>query len=197
MIPIDGSRAWAERAVGVQAWARSIGIESMHAAGGWYPKLPGFDSIEVYGPMPRGVEPATADYTLPAPGELAFKGPAPFGNGQTLHDQLVEAVDAEPNIRPFFAHRAQRLIEEDGRIVGVLCDAGDEAITFHARKGVVLSCGGFEQNEEMILNHLKAYPIYFYGATSNTRSEERRVGNECVSTFRSRWAPYPYKKKTK
>src|SRR3546814_2014894 len=31
MIPIDVSRAWAERAVGVQAWARSIGIESMHA----------------------------------------------------------------------------------------------------------------------------------------------------------------------
>src|SRR3546814_6950534 len=50
----------------------------------------------------------------------------------------------------------------------LLCDAGDEAITFRARKGVVLSCGGFEQNEEMILNHLKAYPIYFYGATSNT-----------------------------
>src|SRR3546814_718506 len=28
------------------------------------------------------------------------------------------------------------------------------------------------------------------------RSEERRVGKECVSTCRSRWSPYPYKKKT-
>src|SRR3546814_18650358 len=28
------------------------------------------------------------------------------------------------------------------------------------------------------------------------RSEERRVGKECVSTFRSRWAPYHKKKKT-
>src|SRR3546814_14679482 len=27
-----------------------------------------------------------------------------------------------------------------------------------------------------------------------TRSEERRVGNECVSTCRSRWSPYHYKK---
>src|SRR3546814_21028188 len=26
------------------------------------------------------------------------------------------------------------------------------------------------------------------------RSEERRVGNECVSTCRSRWSPYHYKK---
>src|SRR3546814_12344230 len=28
------------------------------------------------------------------------------------------------------------------------------------------------------------------------RSEERRVGNECVSTCRSRWSPDHYKKKT-
>src|SRR3546814_17983932 len=26
------------------------------------------------------------------------------------------------------------------------------------------------------------------------RSEERRVGKECVCTCRSRWSPYPYKK---
>src|SRR3546814_11331455 len=29
------------------------------------------------------------------------------------------------------------------------------------------------------------------------RSEERRVGKECVSTCRSRWSPYHYKKKKK
>src|SRR3546814_7917889 len=29
------------------------------------------------------------------------------------------------------------------------------------------------------------------------RSEERRVGKECVSTCRSRWSPSHYKKKTK
>src|SRR3546814_13537724 len=29
------------------------------------------------------------------------------------------------------------------------------------------------------------------------RSEERRVGKECVSTCRSRWSPYHYKKNNK
>src|SRR3546814_12291326 len=29
---------------------------------------------------------------------------------------------------------------------------------------------------------------------SDRRSEERRVGKECVSTCRSRWSPYHYKK---
>src|SRR3546814_12093771 len=30
---------------------------------------------------------------------------------------------------------------------------------------------------------------------SGSRSEERRVGHECVSTCRSRWSPYHYKNK--
>src|SRR3546814_12289082 len=34
-------------------------------------------------------------------------------------------------------------------------------------------------------------------AADGMRSEERRVGKECVSTCRSRWSPYHYKKKTK
>src|SRR3546814_1748508 len=33
-------------------------------------------------------------------------------------------------------------------------------------------------------------------AMLHERSEERRVGKECVSTCRSRWSPYHYKKKT-
>src|SRR3546814_18353783 len=32
------------------------------------------------------------------------------------------------------------------------------------------------------------------GKRAAHRSEERRVGKECVSTCRSRWSPYPYKK---
>src|SRR3546814_18144575 len=35
-----------------------------------------------------------------------------------------------------------------------------------------------------------------FAAKSLGRSEERRVGKECVSTCRSRWSPYHYKKKS-
>src|SRR3546814_16653921 len=34
-----------------------------------------------------------------------------------------------------------------------------------------------------------------YSIDVGGRSEERRVGKECVSTFRFRWPPYHYKKK--
>src|SRR3546814_19874493 len=39
---------------------------------------------------------------------------------------------------------------------------------------------------------------HFESATDarSDRSEERRVGKECVSTCRSRWSPYHYKKNT-
>ena len=37
----------------------------------------------------------------------------------------------------------------------------------------------------------QSYAKAYYNITStNTRSEERRVGKECVSTCRSRWSPY-------
>src|SRR3546814_15257700 len=35
----------------------------------------------------------------------------------------------------------------------------------------------------------------YKSAPQISRSEERRVGKECVSTCRSRWSPYHYKKK--
>src|SRR3546814_20378496 len=35
----------------------------------------------------------------------------------------------------------------------------------------------------------------FLGRAIEPRSEERRVGNECVSTCRSRWSPHHYKQK--
>src|SRR3546814_6623220 len=36
----------------------------------------------------------------------------------------------------------------------------------------------------------KAYSGFGSVARGKVRSEERRVGNECVSTCRSRWSPY-------
>src|SRR3546814_17741168 len=37
--------------------------------------------------------------------------------------------------------------------------------------------------------------IAFVPEAEGKRSEERRVGKECVSTCRSRWSPYPLKNK--
>src|SRR3546814_13982701 len=41
-----------------------------------------------------------------------------------------------------------------------------------------------------------ANPFGVIATKAGVRSEERRVGKECVSTCRSRWSPYHSKKKT-
>src|SRR3546814_13684235 len=47
-----------------------------------------------------------------------------------------------------------------------------------------------------IAETLRDVPVWiFHGAKDDVRSEERRVGKECVSTCRSRWSPYHYNKK--
>src|SRR3546814_12718938 len=42
---------------------------------------------------------------------------------------------------------------------------------------------------------VKKFPKPAVSLGQHLRSEERRVGKECVSTCRSRWSPYPLKKK--
>src|SRR3546814_20869868 len=44
------------------------------------------------------------------------------------------------------------------------------------------------------LLHVEMWAAWI-GREAIGRSEERRVGKECVSTCRSRWSPYHYKKK--
>src|SRR3546814_13888823 len=51
-----------------------------------------------------------------------------------------------------------------------------------------------EVGEAVLLVHEMA--VVVPGAAHLLRSEERRVGKECVSTCRSRWSPYHEKKST-
>src|SRR3546814_15480928 len=48
-----------------------------------------------------------------------------------------------------------------------------------------------------ILNDNRLQSASSQPANAPVRSEERRVGQECVSTGRSRWSPYHKKKKKK
>src|SRR3546814_15146587 len=60
----------------------------------------------------------------------------------------------------------------------------------------VLEMGGhlFPSLHHLVPMKLSTW-IQFALATPAVRSEERRVGKECVSTFRSRWSPSHSKKK--
>src|SRR3546814_12479001 len=53
----------------------------------------------------------------------------------------------------------------------------------------------FVENNCVTLNLINANSPMVFDETMLGRSEERRVGKECVSTCRSRWSPYNSKKK--
>src|SRR3546814_12126160 len=50
--------------------------------------------------------------------------------------------------------------------------------------------------EAVIIEHEDGRGFCAGGDVRRVRSEERRVGKECVSTCSSRWSPYHLKKKT-
>src|SRR3546814_18015994 len=55
----------------------------------------------------------------------------------------------------------------------------------------------FQAQNEAAISKIQPSAACFSAAmrSSSARSEERRVGKECVSTCRSRWSPYHKKKK--
>src|SRR3546814_8867859 len=48
----------------------------------------------------------------------------------------------------------------------------------------------FQRQAMVELAHISQIDRFFTDAYPQERSEERRVGTECVSTCRSRWSPY-------
>src|SRR3546814_19424409 len=60
--------------------------------------------------------------------------------------------------------------------------------------------GIHSRDNDLVVNPLKGKKLTNMrasGSDENVRSEERRVGEECLSTCRSRWSPYISKKKKK
>src|SRR3546814_20204730 len=64
------------------------------------------------------------------------------------------------------------------------------AVSWYA---VSFQVGGRSTNDQTLLSQAARDDIW--RVRQHARSEERRVGKECVSTCRSRWSTYSYKKK--
>jgi hypothetical protein len=89
-------------------------------------------------------------------------------SGEILSTQLKSAVKSRP-ISVSYASPAKRLIQnDDGRVVGVVAQVNSVEQEIFATRGVILSTGGFEYDEEAKKSYLRSYPVYFYGNPMNT-----------------------------
>lgn len=73
--------------------------------------------------------------------------------------------------------RVERLIMEDGRVVGVEARRGSELMTVRARRGVVLATGGYEGNAELV-GRLEGLPDWMNIFTPETEGDGMVMGTE-------------------
>ena len=138
-------RVWAEEMGRNNAWLESLGgdpQEHQHPPVGIeFPDLPGADCVHKF-----------------------HDGPT-YGYSNTW--KLFERLVKQRPIPILYETPGKHLVQHDRtkEILGIQAGQGAGAITVKARKAVVLTCGGFENNQEMIRNYLPGVPYCYTSGT--------------------------------
>jgi succinate dehydrogenase/fumarate reductase flavoprotein subunit len=144
-VPDAMVRVWAEEMCQNNAWLQSLGgdpQEHQHPPVGIeFPALPGADCVHKF-----------------------HDGPT-YGYSYTW--KLFERLVKQRPIDILYETPGRELIQHDTtkEILGVRAQRGNRSITVKARRGVVLTCGGFENNQEMIRDYLPGIPCCYTSGT--------------------------------
>ena len=140
-VPDDMVDVWAEEMCLNNDWLAGLGgdpQEHQHQpAGIEFPELPGSDCVHKF-----------------------HDGPT---YGYSLTWKRFESLVRERPIEICYETPGRALIQDgaDGAILGVRAERDGEAMFVKARKAVILTCGGFENNQEMIRNYLAGLPYCY------------------------------------
>ncbi|WP_293903138.1 FAD-dependent oxidoreductase [Phenylobacterium sp.] len=113
------------------------------------------------------------------------------GFGQALVGALLAGC-LERGIEPILAAPAQRLLVDDGAIIGVDYRRGDQVHRLIARYGVILATGGFEWNQDLARTFLRGpltHPASPPMATGDGLKLAQRVGASLGNMTSAWWAP--------
>ena len=139
-VPETMIRVWAEEMGKNNDWLASLGgdpQEHQHPPVGIeFPDLPGADCVHKF-----------------------HDGPT---YGYSFTWKRFERLTKERPVRICYETPGRALIQNaKGEIIGVRAESGGKPVTAKARKGVVLTCGGFENNQQMIRDYLPGLPYCY------------------------------------
>lgn len=146
--PRSVCQAWAKYTVQNKDWLRKMGAEVHKLARqrvAEFPMFSGSESMRIFTVKYRGIT-----------------------GGPGLFWLLSEHVSSR-GIKVIYDAPAKELIVNNKReIIGVIARNREKEIAVKAKRAVILTCGGFEWNEEMKLNYLRGTSFYFYCNPGNT-----------------------------
>lgn len=137
-------------------WLRSIGLQIRNiekdgvSSEQWeffkeYPDLPGGECCRIY-------RAKTIDN---------------LRSGAAFFQSLSDAVKKR-RIELLWGTSGQHLVLQAGKVIGMQARKNGESIAIKAKRGIVLTCGGFEYNDWMKENYLRVNPVMFGGNPGNT-----------------------------
>lgn len=142
-------RVFVEESGKTIAWLKSLqeGAEVLTYGGASYPDITGAEAISRY--VIKG----------PHKGATAF--------AQNLWQLLSGAVEAR-GIPVLTQAPAERLVTGHGdAVTGILASIRGKKLLIRARRGVILTTGGYGSDAEMLRNHAKGSPLYSLGHPGN------------------------------
>ncbi|MBI2906360.1 MAG: FAD-dependent oxidoreductase [Chloroflexi bacterium] len=175
----DILRVWAEKASQNTEWIKSLGGNAK-------------------------LEEEPAEYTH-LPGAETIRRWRYNGCGLRLMELMKEQA-RKRKVEVLYQTPASRLLTNaNGEVIGVkatvVSGPRPRVVNIRAAKAVVLCSGGFEENDEMKLQYLRTYPLYFAGCAGNTGDGilmAQEVGadlwhmNCCSARLCAKFPDFPY-----
>lgn len=111
--------------------------------------------------------------------------------GSALCGHLLRAC-LKRDVMPKLNTAVQRLVVQSGRVVGVVAETASGSLEVRATRGVILGCGGFEWNNELVKSFLGGALTHPNSPPQNDGDGLRmvmRVGAKLSNMTEAWWAP--------
>jgi len=152
-IPDALAAAWAQETAGNSEWITTLGGQ-VERIGDFAPDFPNLAGSDCYGGY-RGVRDGLAG---------------------GFHRFLLGAMRVR-GIEVRYGAPGRHLIMAEGAVAGIEAGADERPYRVRARGGVVLACGGFENDRDMVRDHLDLTDCPIWGSPANTGDGHRMASD--------------------